>query len=1183
MTPERYQRLCELFDQAQARPPEQRTAFLDEIGAADPALRADLESLLADDQKARAEQLFQGPCPVNARGLLPAGEQPTVAGAPPADAMDDDLVGRRIGPYRIEQRTGSGGMGSVYRARREDAYQQRVALKVIRPGLGGGDMLQRFQIERQVLAELEHPHIARLLDGGSTDDGRPYFVMEFIDGEPLHRCCQRRQLGTAERLRLLLAVCAAVQHAHERGVLHRDLKPDNVLVTADGTVKVTDFGLAKRLESDAGVARPTQSGAVLGTPSYMAPEQAAGKHGAVGVATDVYALGAILYELLTGRPPFVAATALDTLLQVLEAEPVPPGRLHPKLARDLETICVKCLQKEPAQRYPSVAALAEDLQRFLAGEPIQARPVGQVERLGRWCRRHPAQATAAGLALLAVLAVVALIVGTAFTVRLRQEQQRTREALESAERYRAQLALERGLGLGAQGDAARGLLWLGHSLEVAPVADADLHRAIRANLADWRQQVHSLRTVVPYPNIIRGVAFSPDGELFLTGCWDGTARLWKTSTAEPVGQPWPHPDRVNAVAFSPVNAVAFSPDGRTAATACRDGTVWLWDVATGRPLDRPPMQHRDTVWSVEFSPDGRTLVTGSRDKTARLWDVATGKQVGRDLPHGGEVWVAAFRPPDGKTVVTAGEGNVPRLWQVGGDGPPRDAPWGHSDFWVLALAFSRDGKLALTGNGTAIAQLWDVDVGRPLGPPLLHHLGVWAVAFSPDGKTFATGGHDGIVRLWDSATSKPVGALLRHQDEVPSLAFRPPDGRVILTASNDHTVRLWDVSPRRSRGTLLPHDSYVYTAAFSPDGKLILTGGQDKTARLWDAASGEELPGRRVLHEGFVMAVAFSPDGKTFATSSSEGDYAVRVWETATGRLVAKPMQHGAQIWALAFSPDGQRLLTGSHDRTARLWDTATGELLHMLRHDDDDVWNVAFSPDGKVVATASEDKTARLWDAATGELLVTLRHQAEVMAVAFSPDGRTVLTASRDGTARLWAVATGREVWEEPPRHRAALNDAAFSPDGRTVVTTSTDWTARLWDAATGRPVGQHMQHEGAVNRAVFSRDGRLVATASQDETTRLWDAATGKPFASPLRHDGPVVPVAFSPDGRTVLTGSWKGARLWQPPAPVEGEVERIVLWTQVLTGLELDADGVTRVLDADAWQRRRQRLDELGGPPS
>jgi tetratricopeptide (TPR) repeat protein len=421
MTPQQYERLCELFDQAQARTPDERAALLREVGAGDPSFAAELQAMLADDQRARDEQLLQRPCPVNANAILPPGDWPTVVGAAPPAEASDGLVGRRVGPYLIEQRVGSGGMGSVYRAWREGDYRQRVALKVIRPGLGGGDLLRRFQTERQVLAELAHPHIARLLDGGTTDDGRPYFVMEFIDGEPLDRHCARRQLSTDERLLLLLAVCAAMEYAHARGVLHRDLKPDNVLVTADGTPKVTDFGLAKRLEGAGGGAGATQSGAVLGTPSYMAPEQAAGRRAEVGPATDVYALGAILYELLTGRPPFRAETPLDTLLQVLKAEPLPPSRLHPKLARDLETICLKCLQKDPVRRYPGVAALADDLRRFRDGQPIRARPVPAWERAYRWARRRPAQAALGFAVGLAVLGGA----GTALFYGLYRDQQAT--------------------------------------------------------------------------------------------------------------------------------------------------------------------------------------------------------------------------------------------------------------------------------------------------------------------------------------------------------------------------------------------------------------------------------------------------------------------------------------------------------------------------------------------------------------------------------------------------------------------------------------------------------------------------------------------------------------------------------------------------------------------------------------
>jgi uncharacterized protein (TIGR03067 family) len=392
-----------------------------------PQYRQALAACLVGEDRAGHGGVLAGDAPAATEGNTLAAEAPA---GPPADA----LVGRRLGPYLIQERVGSGGMGTVYRALRQADYRQQVAVKVILSGLDSDEIVPRFQTERQVLAELEHAHIARLFDGGVTDDGRPYFVMEYIDGQPLDRYCDRHQLNTEKRLRLLQGVCQAAQHAHERGVVHRDLKPGNILVTADGIPKVTDFGLAKRMEGEpgalaTGLAHPgadapgspqgapasparTHTGAVLGTPSYMAPEQARGKPGEVGPATDVYALGAILYELLTGRPPFRAEAPLDTLHQVLHDEPVPPSHLKPKVPRDLQTICLKCLQKEPGKRYASAAALAEDLERFLRGESIRARPVGRVERLWRWCRRKP---LAAGLC--AALAV-SLLAGTAVSLYL---------------------------------------------------------------------------------------------------------------------------------------------------------------------------------------------------------------------------------------------------------------------------------------------------------------------------------------------------------------------------------------------------------------------------------------------------------------------------------------------------------------------------------------------------------------------------------------------------------------------------------------------------------------------------------------------------------------------------------------------------------------------------------------------
>jgi hypothetical protein len=632
MTPERYQHLCALFDQAQQQPRAGQAAFVREACGGDSALRAELEKLLAHDQQAQGEQLFQQPCPVNARALLPAAESATPI-MESASGSEDSFVGRRVGPYLIQELIGSGGMGSVYRALRQDSYRQQVALKVIRPGLDSAEVLRRFHTERQVLADLAHPHLARLLDGGATEDGRPYFVMEYIDGQPLDRYCESRQLGTRQRVELFRSVCEAVRHAHERGVLHRDLKPANVLVTADGTVKVTDFGLAKRLVDKPGASAPaylTQTGAVLGTPCYMAPEQAAGKGAEVGAAADVYALGAILYELLTGRPPFRAETALDTLRQLLTAEPVPPGRLHPKLPRDLETICLKCLDKEPRRRYPSSAALVDDLGRFLRGEPIQARPVGKLARLWRWCRRNPVLAPVSGLAVLSLAAVIVL--GVTFAIqqhraagRLREGKVQTEAALAAAERTNALLTLHRGLVLCEQGQVNLGLLWLGQALQIisrvpGPQA-AEVEEAIRLNLAAWASTVRPLREIVPHEAKIRAVAFSADGRDMFTASGGQTARFrcWQARAAKPGGDPLSDE--------RDTRSVAISPDGRTAASVGVDHKVRIWDLSTRR-LRAEPLVPGVEVTTVTFSPDGRLLLTAhalaEQAHAVRLWDVAGG-------------------------------------------------------------------------------------------------------------------------------------------------------------------------------------------------------------------------------------------------------------------------------------------------------------------------------------------------------------------------------------------------------------------------------------------------------------------------------------------------------------------------------------------------------------------------------
>ena len=969
--------------------------------------------------------------------------------------------------------------------------------------------------------------------------------------------------------RIGIQVAEALEYANRQGILHRDVKPSNLLLDNHGNVWVADFGLAKTAEAD----DLTHTGDILGTIRYMAPERFSGHCDA---RSDVYSLGLTLYELVALRPAYEASNRHTLMDRVLHEEPERLKKLAPGVPRDLETIVAKAMAREPAGRYATATALADDLRRYVEDRPIRARRVSSAERFARWCRRNKLLATSLGLAVVGLVAaaVSALLYASqqsrlasarklyadaqsrradeqaeanrriaGLASNLEKESARLKTALSESNRRLAMLHLERGRTAFEKGQVSAGMLWTLESLRTAAAADDEAARRVAlANLSAWRRQQLELKQVFSHGGTVTAVAFSPDGKTLLTGSGDGTARLWDVATGRPLGLPMEH--------SGIVRCVAFSPDGKTIVTGSFDQTARLWDAATGLP-NGPSLPHAGFVMSVAFSPDGKRILTGSYGREARLWDAATGQPLGEPPPHAGGVQSVAFSP-DGKTILTGGLDNT--------------------------------------------ARLWDADTRQPIGRPMEHSGWVNRVAFSPNGKTILTGSNDQTARLWDAATGRPLGPPLSHAGLLGPVAFSP-DGRLILTVSTDKTARLWDAVTGQPMGRPMVHPAGVGAVAFAPDGRSIVTGGQDGRVRLWDFEAGQTL-GRLLEHESSPAAAMFRPDGKTLLTANRDGK--VWIWDTVSGQRRGQPVTLAPGILSMAQCRDGTKFVTCHQDRSVRVWDATTGRPIGKPFKDDNSsvsesrtpamLPSVTFSPDGKTILATGAVKLARLWVAETGRPIgQPLEHSDYIAAAAFSPDGKTVLTGSSDRTARLWAAATGRPIGR-PMVHPAEVSSVAFSPDGRTILTGCDDRTVRQWDVATGRPARPSLEHAATVYSVAFSADGQTIVTMSgsflpgNDSGAQAWDAATGQPIGPPMPHSGSSrgMQAAFSPDGQFLLTKNATTARLWNAPAPLHGDLPRLTAWLEAATGLTLDEQGAIRVLDGDAWHERRRQLEQLGELP-
>jgi WD40 repeat protein/predicted Ser/Thr protein kinase len=1001
-----------------------------------------------------------------------------------------------------------GGMGVVYKAR-QVSLDRLVAVKMILAGeFATPQFVQRFRTEASAAAVLHHPNIVAIHEVG-VHAGQHFFSMDFVDGPSLATLVGHQPLPARRAAQYLKTIAAAIHYAHEQGILHRDLKPSNVLIDANDQPRITDFGLAKRL---AGETSLTLSGQMVGSPNFMPPEQATAQHGKVGRYSDVYALGGILYHLLTARPPFQADSLEVIVSQVLTAEPVSPRMLIPTVPRDLETICLKCLEKDSSRRYASAQLLADELSRFLRGEPILARPVSRPEKLWRWCRRKPALATALG----AVVLVAAVGFAGILTQWRRAEQQRRladeqRLSAESSELLARQNAYASDMNLAQRALEADDVGLTVSLLNKHRPADSSLaihHSPLATDLRHWEwrylwllcQGDESLR-LHRYPDPIGAVAVSKDGKLLAVQTGGDKVALWALTAHPPV--------TVTEVADAGLKALAFSPDDRLLAVAGRNArgepTVDLWDMQA-RELGST-LSHSAPVRSLAFSPDGKLLATFDDKGIVEVVEWRSSQLLTRLTalpPRRAEAGVVTFSPDGHRLAVGEDYGTIRIVrWPSGSVIPIQT----QTSDGVTALAFSPDSKVLAAGfaYSSGAIRLWDSDSGEPRGQ-LTNHTGfVCALAFSPDGQRLASASADQTIRIWSIPDQAQLGRLQGHQGEVLALTFVPPDGRTLISGCKDGWVYVWDstAGSRASGHTNIvisppsvPHAPLVvnrFGIAFTPDSRSFITTDRDGTLGVWDARSvqlTERLPALGTNNSG----VALSPDGRWLAAGDIAGK--IQIWDWQARRRVASlevPFE-----WAgfLRFSRSGHflsaRLFFNDDSAIVRIWRTSDWEEVPLALVEQKGILSVDLAPDDRLLAAGYADGRVRLWSFPAGQHEATYRqHYGWVFGICFSEDGRVLASGGEDRTVMLWDVVARREsaTWRRP---MGAALSVAFSSDGRRLATGGggAGDAVKLWDLATHRELLTLPAEGFFFSDLAFSPDGNTLVATSLEGIAHLWRA---------------------------------------------------------------------------------------------